>query len=65
MTSNIAEGMEKKSPKGQLRFLDITKGSCAELMTQIYIEIEIEYITKHTGMDCIKDLDKIIKMISV
>ena len=44
--SNIAEGMEKESIKEQLRFLEIAKGSSAELITQIYIGIEITYIEK-------------------
>ncbi|MCK4278346.1 MAG: four helix bundle protein [Desulfurellaceae bacterium] len=38
--------MEKKSQKEKLRFLEIAKGSAAELITQIYIGMEIEYIRK-------------------
>jgi len=48
--SNIAEGMEKESKKEQRRFLEIAKGSSAELITQIYIGIETEYINKQIGL---------------
>lgn len=41
--SNIAEGMEKESNKEKMRFIEIAKGSAAELITQVYIGIEIEY----------------------
>nr|WP_281951484.1 four helix bundle protein [Nitrosophilus kaiyonis] len=37
IASNIAEGMEKESLKERKRFIDISKGSSAELITQIYI----------------------------
>lgn len=54
--SNIAEGMEKDSKKEQSRFLEIAKGSSAELITQIYIE-------KHIGLSWKKEMEEILKMI--
>ncbi len=44
--SNIAEGEERESPKEQMRFLNIAKASTAELITQIYIGIEVGFIDK-------------------
>ena len=61
--SNIAEGMEKDSKKEQHRFLEIAKGSCAELITQIYIGIEIDYIEKQIGLSWKKEIKEILKMI--
>ena len=61
--SNIAEGMEKNYPKEKSRFFEIAKGSTAELGTQIYIGIEIEYIDKSVGLDWITKLNEISKMI--
>ncbi len=60
--SNIAEGMEKKYQKEKLRFFEIAKGSIAELITQIYIGIEIDYIDKKLGLEWVSNLNEISKM---
>ena len=44
--SNIAEGFERQSNKEFIRFLFIAKGSCAELRTQIYLAIELNFLDK-------------------
>ena len=62
--SNIAEGIERFSDKETIRFLDIAKGSIAELITQIYIGIKIKYIDKTTGERWIEELNHIGKMLS-
>jgi len=64
IASNIAEGMEKESNKDKNRFLDISKGSTAELITQIYIGMEIDYIKKDIGFSWIQELNEINKMLS-
>jgi len=51
IASNIAEGMEKESDKDKSRFINIAQGSSAELITQIYIGIEIGYIEKVIGLE--------------
>ena len=61
--SNIAEGMEKDSNKDKIRFLNICEGSIAELITQIYIGIEIDYIKKELGIKWINELNELSKMI--
>ena len=43
--SNIAEGMTRVSSKEQCRFLEISRSSLAEARTQIYIGIEIGYLS--------------------
>lgn len=63
IASNIAEGMEKDSEKDKTRFLNIAEGSVAELTTQIYIGIEIEYIEKEIGMQWKSELSEISKML--
>ncbi len=44
--SNIAEGNDRGSDKEMIRFLYISKGSLAELITQLYIACEVDYITE-------------------
>ena len=61
--TNIAEGMEKDSNKDKSRFLNISEGSIAELITQIYIGIEINYIEKEIGMKWKNELNELSKMI--
>jgi len=64
ISSNIAEGMEKESDKEKIRFIEIAKGSCAELITQVYIGVEINFIEKNIGFKWIKELSEILKMLS-
>ena len=61
--SNIAEGMEKESNKDKARYLNISEGSIAELRTQIYIGIEIDYIEKDIGLNWKNELEHISKML--
>ncbi len=61
--SNIAEGLEKDSLAENLRYMEISEGSVAELITQLYIEIEAGFIKKETGMQWVKESNKILKMI--
>ena len=63
VASNIAEGMEKDSDKEKVRYIEIAKGSAAELITQIYIGIEINYLKKPIGLSWIKELNEILNML--
>jgi four helix bundle protein len=44
--SNVAEGYERDSNKEFVRFLNISKGSCGELRTQLYISRKLQFIKK-------------------
>lgn len=46
--SNIADGFERGSLAEFNRFLSISKGSCAELRTQLYIAFDVEYLEKQS-----------------
>jgi four helix bundle protein len=61
--SNIAEGMDRPSVKEKARFLDIVKGSAAELRTQIYIGIDIGYVPQETGKQWIAETKEISAML--
>lgn len=52
--SNIAEGYERNSPRDFVRFLNIAKGSCGELRTQLYIAKELDYMDANSYGDLIE-----------
>ena len=64
ISSNIAEGFERKSKKECLNFLSFARGSCGELRSQIYIGIEINIIDRKTGHRWIKETREISKMLT-
>ena len=61
--SNIAEGYERNTNKDFIRFLYISKGSCSELRTQIYLAIEIEVIDRKMGNQLLDSTRKISAML--
>ena len=61
--SNIAEGSERNSKKEFIRFLNIAKGSAAELRTQLYIAKEIEVIATNDRTHLITELKEISAML--
>jgi len=46
--SNIAEGAERGGTKEFVRFLNIAKGSCGELRTQLYISRKLSFLSSKT-----------------
>jgi len=43
--SNLAEGFERGRPTEFHQFLSIAKGSCAELRTQLYVALDVGYLS--------------------
>ena len=62
--SNIAEGLEKDSLKENIRYIEISRGSAAELLTQIYISIEIGYLEKKVANRWRDEINQILKMLN-
>jgi len=62
--SNIAEGFGRTSDKEKRNFLNIARGSCAELHTQLLIGSEIGYIDQNISKEMIKEAKEISSMIS-
>jgi four helix bundle protein len=63
IASNIAEGFERTN-KEFIHFLLISKGSCAELRTQLFIAKEIKLISNEESENTIEKTKKISAMLS-
>jgi four helix bundle protein len=63
VASNIAEGQERNSVLEFRRFLNIAKGSAAELRTQIYISEAVKLIPDKDCKELIEELKIISKML--
>ena len=62
--SNIAEGHERNSSKEFVQFLYISRGSLAELETQVIIAEKLGYINQEEKNCILNDCYKIGKMIN-
>ncbi|MGB7920998.1 MAG: four helix bundle protein [Desulfobacterales bacterium] len=63
IASNIAEGAERGSTPDFIRFLHMSKGSAAELRTQVYIACRIRLIPENTQKELTGELKSISKMV--
>ena len=63
IASNIAEGAERDSVAEFIRFLHISKGSAAELRTQIYIAVHINILTNDLGKELVDELKILSKQL--
>ena len=63
IASNIAEGSERNSLADTIRFLHISKGSAAELRTQLYIAHRIGVIDPVTQAELTQELKEIAGML--
>ena len=61
--SNIAEGYERDTDAEFIRYLNIAKGSAAELRTQIYITREVGEIAEEQAMKLVQECKEISAML--
>jgi four helix bundle protein len=61
--SNIAEGYERNSNKEFIQYLFISKGSCAELRTQIYLATKIGILNESIGNELLELTKRISAML--
>jgi four helix bundle protein len=60
---NVAEGYERDSNKEFVRFLNISKGSCGELRTQLYISRKLEFLKKADSDRLVRESKEISAML--
>ncbi len=63
IASNIAEGYERKSDKEFIRFLHYSKGSAAELKTQLLIAGQSNIIDPETAKQLVNEATQIASML--
>ncbi|MDE6632779.1 MAG: four helix bundle protein [Muribaculaceae bacterium] len=61
--SNIAEGQRRNSNKDFIRFLSISRGSLAELETQLLLCIRLSYLEESSVRDILIRMKAVDKMI--
>lgn len=60
---NIAEGQRRASKRDFGHFLDIARGSAAELETQLLIAGTLGYLSAEASRGLLKDLDEVARML--
>ncbi|MGB7388387.1 four helix bundle protein [Pseudomonas neustonica] len=62
--SNIAEGMERAGNAEKRYFLNVAKGSCAEVRTQLMVGQEIEYMDAACAALWIEETRELSRMLT-
>ncbi len=62
--ANIAEGYDRRGDKEFVRFLNIAKGSLAEVKSHLYVAFDIGYVNKEKLESLFSLIDEIAKLIS-
>ncbi len=61
--SNIAEGFERSSLKEFFQFLSIAKSSSAEVRSQLYVALDVNYLEKGTFQKLMQQSYEVAKII--
>lgn len=59
IVSNIAEGVSRNSVKEKIRFVELAYGSLMELYCQLYVSVDLDYLTPDTFTLIKAEIDKI------
>ena len=61
--SNIAEGFERNSRNEFHHFLVIAKSSCAEVKSQLYVALDVDYLTEPIFQDLKAQTEEVSRII--
>jgi four helix bundle protein len=64
ISSNISEGFERNTDKEFIHFLYIAKGSSAEIRSQLYLALDLNYVTQKEFETLFFEITTISKLIS-
>ena len=59
IVSNIAEGVSRNSVKEKIRFVELAYGSLMELYCQLYVSVDLDYLTPDMFTLIKAEIDKI------
>ncbi|MCL0072158.1 four helix bundle protein [Thermodesulfovibrionales bacterium] len=62
--SNIAEGFSRQTDKEFVQFLHIAKGSTSEAQSQLYVALDLDYISKKEFTGLYSNADEVARLIS-
>ena len=62
--SNIAEGFDRRSDKELSNFLSMARGSSSEVQNDLYIALDLRYISKEEFNETYQEAKKIAKQIN-
>lgn len=61
--SNIVKGHARTSSKEYMHFINIARGSVAELESQLWLSKELNYVSEHRITKILEELDQLGKML--
>ena len=62
--SNIAEGFSRQTDREFIQFLYVAKGSTSEVQSQLYVALDLKYISEATFKELYELLEETIRLIS-
>jgi four helix bundle protein len=62
--NNIAEGFERRGNKELRKFLFISKGSCGEVRSMLYLATDLGYINETSFKELLHNCEEISRMLS-
>jgi four helix bundle protein len=63
ISSNIAEGYERDSNAEFIRFLDIARGSCGEVRSQLHLSVRVKLLPSSVATPLIDDARRLSRRI--
>lgn len=64
ISNNIAEGFDRKGDKEFVRFINISKGSCSEVKSMLYLAEKLNYIDNNILNELLLKTEEIQKILS-